>query len=408
MKPFEGLKILDFFWVVIGPMSTSYLAEHGATIVRVESQGRPEVLRTAPPFGGGVRHINGSAYYANYNVNKYGFGLNMAQPKSVEIVKRLVQWADVVTENFTPGTMEKWGLAYDDLRKIKPDIIMISASMLGRGGPYSQQPGFGPVLSSLSGMTGVTGWPDRDPATPYGAYTDFVVPKFALPALIAAIDYHRRTGKGQHIDISQLEASLHFMAPPVLDAANNGRDHKRVGNRHPSVAPHAVYQCQGDNRWCTIACMTEEEWQSLCQIMGHPEWTRDERFATMLGRKTHEDDLDAHIVAWTQDQNEFDLMKTLQAAGVPAGVVSTNEDVINDPQFAHRGYFVYMNHPHVGRHPVQRSEFRLSKTEAEFKWPAPNMGQHTVQVCREILGMGDEEIHRLIEENVLEVDSSSE
>ena len=155
MRPMEGLKILDFFWVVIGPMTTGYLAEYGATVVRIESRDRPEVLRSAPPFGGGVRGLNRSGYFANYNVNKYGFGLNMANPKSFEVVKRLVEWADVVTENFTPGTIEKWGLGYDQLRRIKPDIIMMSASMLGRGGPYSRQPGFGPVLSSLSGMTEV-------------------------------------------------------------------------------------------------------------------------------------------------------------------------------------------------------------------------------------------------------------
>ncbi|MEE9148000.1 MAG: CoA transferase, partial [Candidatus Tectomicrobia bacterium] len=295
MRPLEGLKILDFFWVVIGPMTTSYLAEYGATVVRIESKLRPEVLRNAPPFGGGVRDLNRSAYFANYNANKYALGLNMSHPKAADIVKRFVPWADVVTENFTPGTIEKWGLGYDDLRQIKPDIIMLSASMLGRGGPYSQQPGFGPVLSSLSGMTGLTGWPDRAPATPYGAYTDFVAPKFALPALLAALDYRRRTGKGQYIDISQLEAVLHFMAPPIMDCANNGHEPQRVANQHPTVAPHGAYPCQGEDCWCTIACMTEADWQALCQTMGHPAWTQEERFATMLSRKAHEDELDAWL-----------------------------------------------------------------------------------------------------------------
>lgn len=408
MRPFEGLKILDFFWVAIGPMTTSYLAEYGATVVRIESNGRPEVLRSAPPFGGGQRGLNRSAYYANYNVNKYGFGLNMSHPKAADIVKRFLPWADVVTENFTPGTIEKWGLGYEDIRQIKPDMIMISASMLGRGGPYSRQPGFGPVLSSLSGMTELTGWPDRGPSTPYGAYTDFVVPKFALPILLAALDYRRRTGKGQHIDISQLEAALHFMAPPIMDCANNGHERPRMGNRHTTVAPHGAYPCQGEDRWCTIACMTEAEWQSLCQVMGNPAWTREERFATMLGRKAHEDQLDELIGDWTKRRDANTLMNILQRAGVPAGVAQTNKDVIEDPQLEHRGHFIYMDHPGVGRHPVQRSEFRLSQAEAEFHWPAPNIGQHTVQVCKEILGMSDEEITTLIDENVLEVDTSEE
>jgi len=408
MRPFEGLKVLDFFWVVIGPMTTSYLVEYGATVVRIESRGRPEVLRTAPPFGGGQRGLNRSAYYANYNVNKYGFGLNMGHPKAMEIVKRFVPWADVVTENFTPGTMEKWGLGYEVLRALKPDLIMISASMLGRGGPYSRQPGFGPVLASLSGMTDLTGWPDRDPSTPYGAYTDFVVPRFALPTLLAALDYRRRTGQGQYIDISQLEAALHFMAPPVLDYANNGHVHTRVGNRHPSVAPHGVYPCAGEDRWCAIACTTEAEWQSLCQAMGAPAWASEARFASMFSRKQHEEALDALLSTWTQQHEAFTLMHALQRAGVPAGAVQTNKDLMEDPQMLQRGAFVYMEHPGVGRHPVQRSEFRLSDVPAAFHWPAPNIGQHTVQVCKDMLGMSDEEITHLIHDNVLEVDTGED
>lgn len=408
MRPLEGLHVLDFFWVVIGPMTTSYLAEYGATVVRIESKGRPEVLRSAPPFGGGQRGLNRSAYYANYNINKLGFGLNMANPKAIDIIKRFVPWADVVTENFTPGTIEKWGLGYDELRRLKPDLIMISASMLGRGGPYSRQPGFGPVLSSLSGMTELTGWPDRGPNTPYGAYTDFVVPKFALPALLAALDYRRRTGRGQHLDISQLEAALHFMAPPVMACANNGEQSSRRGNRHEAAAPHGAYPCQGADTWCAIACMTEADWRALCQAMGNPPWSQDARFATVLERHAHEDELDAHLATWTQGQDPHVLMQTLQRAGVPAGVVSKNKDVIDDPQLAHRGHFVYMEHPGVGRHPVQRSEFRLSQAEAEFLWPSPNIGQHTIQVCKDILGMPDDEINRLIADNVLEVDTDTD
>jgi crotonobetainyl-CoA:carnitine CoA-transferase CaiB-like acyl-CoA transferase len=403
MRPLENVKILDFFWVAVGPMTTSYFVEYGATVVRIESGRRPDVLRSAPPFGGNARGLNRSAYYANYNASKYGFGLNMAHPKALDLVKRFVLWADVVTENFTPGTIEKWGLGYDELCKIKPDIIMISTSMLGRGGPFSKQPGFGPVLSSLSGMTALTGWPDRDPANPYGAYTDFIVPRFAVPALIAALDYRRRTGRGQHLDISQLEASLYFMAPPVLECANNHREPQRMGNRHPAAAPHGAYPCQGDDRWCTIACLTDADWEALCQVMGRPAWTQEERFATVLGRKAHEDELNALISDWTQHWEAHALMRTLQQAGVPAGVVQTNKEVLEDPQLCHRGHFIYMDHPEVGRHPVQRSEFRLSRAPAEHHWPSPTIGQHTVQVCKEILGMSEDEINSLIEEDVLEV-----
>ena len=402
MRPLEGLKVLDFCWVAVGPMTTSYLAEYGAAVVRVESKLRPEVLRSAPPFGGGVRGPNRSAYYANYNANKFGFGLNMAHPQGVEIVKRFVAWADLVTENFTPGTLEKWGLGYYDLCAVKPDIILFSTSMLGRGGPNSRQPGFGPVLSSLSGMTGLTGWPDRAPTNPYGAYTDFIVPRFAIPTIIAALDYRRRTGRGQHIDVSQLEASLHFLAPPVVEWAMMGREAERCGNRHSSAAPHGAYPCQGDDRWCTIACLSEAHWQALCGVMGQPAWSQEARFSTQLARKAHEEALDALIAEWTRNRDAQELMRTLQAAGVPAGVVQTNRDVIEDPQLAHRGHFVYLDHPEVGRHPVQRSEFHLTAAAPEHRSPAPLLGQHTAQVCRDILGMSDAEIAALMQEGVLE------
>jgi benzylsuccinate CoA-transferase BbsF subunit len=408
MRPFEGLKILDFFWVAVGPMTTSYFAEYGATVVRIESRNRPDVLRNAPPFGGGVPGLNRGGYYANYNANKYSVGLHMAHPKAIELVKRFVLWADVVTENFTPGTMEKWGLGYDDLCQIKPDIIMMSASMLGRGGPYSKQPGFGAVLSSLSGMTGLTGWPDRAPTNPYGAYTDFVVPRFAVPALIAALDYRRRTGRGQHIDVSQLEVALHFMAPLIMDYADNAHEHQRKGNRHAVAAPHAAYPCQGDDSWCTIACMTDTEWEGLCQVMGNPAWTRETRFATVRGRKTHEDELDARICDWTKTWEASALMDALQRAGVPAGMVQNTKGLIEDPQLHHREHFIFMDHPELGRHPVQRSEFRLSCAPAEHHWPAPCLGEHTVQVCKEILGMSEDAINALIEEHVLEASLEEE
>jgi benzylsuccinate CoA-transferase BbsF subunit len=405
-RPLEGLKVLDFFWVAVGPMTTGYLAEYGATVVRIESRSRPDPLRNAPPFGRARQGLNRSGYYAAYNAGKYALGLNMAHPKAIDVVRRLVRWADVVTENFTPGTMQRWGLAYEDLRDIKPDIIMMSTSMLGHGGPLSRQPGFGPVLSSLSGMTAITGWPDRDPTNPYGAYTDFIVPRFAVPALIAALDHRRRTGRGQHLDISQLEAALHFIAPLVLDAANNGREPSRTGNRHPAAAPHGAFPCQGEDRWCTIACTTDAEWHALCRAMGSPAWTADDRLATMLGRKAHEDELERRVAEWTRGWEAQALMRTLQAAGVPAGVVQINRELFEDPQLQHRGHFVPMEHPELGPHAVQRSEFRLSGAPSEHPWPAANIGQHTVEVCEQFLGMSRDEIDALVAAEVLEVDSS--
>ena len=263
----EGLKVLDFCWVVVGPMTTKYLAEHGATVVRVESSKRPETLRGAAPFRDGVSGINRSAYFANNNPDKLGVTIDMRHPKARDLALRMASWADLVTENFTPGTMESWGLGYQQLREVNPRVVMFSASMLGRGGPLERQPGFGPVLSSLAGLTHITGWPDRDPVNPYGAYTDFIIPRFAVASILAALEYTRRTGEGVHLDMSQLEASIHFSAPFLLDCAVNGREQGRIGNRDPAGAPHGAYPCKGEDRWVAIACSTDEEWHALRQVI---------------------------------------------------------------------------------------------------------------------------------------------
>jgi benzylsuccinate CoA-transferase BbsF subunit len=360
-------------------------------------------LHSSPPVAQGDGQGVRSGYYANYNANKYALGLNLGSPKAIAIVKRMVAWADLDTENFTPGTMERLGLGYDELCRIKPDIVLFSTSMLGRGGPNSKLPGFGAVLSSLSGLTGITGWPDRDPTNPYGAYTDFIAPRFAVATILAALDHRRRTGVGQHIDMSQLESALQFIAPLVLDRANNGRETGRTGNRHEGAAPHGAFPCQGQDRWVTITCMTDAHWEALKKVLGDPAWMHEDRFSTLLGRKREEDALEALLAGSTRSWDAEPLMQALQKAGVPGGMVHSNKGVIEDPQLAHRGHFVYYDKPDLGRHPVQRSEFRLSKAQAACNWPTPFIGEHTRQVCRDILGMHDSEIEPLIEEGVLEV-----
>ena len=256
-KPLDGLKVLDFCWVAAGPLTTKYLAEYGATVVRVESSKRPGTLRRAAPFKDGISGINRSGYFANYNSDKYGITIHMRHPRALELVLHMAKWADVVTENFTPGTLEDWGLGYDVLKKANPAIILFSTSSLGRGGPMEGQPGFGPVLGSLAGMTQLTGWPDRDPVNPYGAYTDFIIPRLGVPSILAALDRRRRTGKGAHLDLSQLEASIHFSAPFLLDYVTNGRLQERNGNRDPAAVPHGVYPCAGEDRWIAIACFSD-------------------------------------------------------------------------------------------------------------------------------------------------------
>ena len=397
-----GLKVLDFCWVVAGPMATRYLAVHGAAVVRIESRHRPDVMRGANPYRNGVPHPERSGYYSWHNTDKYNFSLNMRHPRAREVVHRLVRWADVVTENFTPGTMEEWELGFEDLRKIKPEIIMVSASMLGRGGPHAAQPGFGIVLTSLAGLTHVTGVPGRLPITPFGAYTDFIVPKFMVAATLAAVDHRNRTGRGVYLDFSQLEAVLHFVAPMLLDYAVNGRVKEREGNRHPAAAPHGVYPCRAEDSWCAIACFTEGEWAALCDVLKRPEWARDPRFARLVARKAHEEALDAALAERTREWPARDLMVALQGAGVPAGVVADSRDLFEDPQLQHRGHFTVVDHPELGPHAVDTPEFHLSRTPFRIRWSAPLLGQHTEHVCREILGMSEAEYLELAAAGVLE------
>lgn len=396
----EGLKVLDFCWVAIGPMTTRYLSDFGATVVRVESIHRVDTLRTATPHKDGIPGINRSGYFANYNGGKRSLALNMSQPRARELAKELAKWADVVTENFTPGIMERWGLAYDDIRKTNPGVIMFSASMQGRGGPYSNHPGFGPVLTALSSHTHLTGWPDRTPTSPYGAYTDFLLPHLTVAAITAALDNRRRTGEGCHIDFSQLEGSLYFVAPPLIDYAANGRVQTRQGNKHPVYAPHNAYPCDGDDRWCAIACTTDEEWQALCRLMAQPSLASDVRFATAKARRENEDPLDEIIGRWTAPQNAFDLMHRCQKAGVPAGVVETCEDLFNDAQLSHRNHYVFLDHKEIGRHAYDANCFTLSESPPTYQ-PAPLLGEHTDWVLREILNLPEDEIEDLHASGVL-------
>ena len=402
-RPLDGVNVLDFCWVAVGPMTTKYLGEYGATVVRVESAKRPGTLRSAAPFPNGVSGINRSAYFASYNANKMGITVDMRHPRARELMLRLVGWAHIVTENFTPGTMEGWGLGFEDLRTINPGLVMFSASMMGRGGPLERQPGFGPVLSSLVGLTNVTGWPDRTPVNPYGAYTDFIVPRFAVAAILAALDHSRRTGEGIHLDLSQLETSMHFLAPFLLDYVVNEREQQRQGNRDPGSAPHGVYPCAGEDRWLALACRDDEEWQALLKIAepdGGP--MHSDSFATLLLRKANEDELDRLVADWSSGFEQRGLMEMLQNAGVPAGMVNDPRDLFEDPQLRHREHFRWLDHPEIGPYATDRSEFELSLTPGSLDTPAPLLGQHTEYFLRETIGLSEEEFLSLESDGVLE------
>ena len=296
----------------------------------------------------------------------------------------------------------KWGLGYEGIKKIKDDIIMVSTSPLGQTGPEAQQAGFGLELVSRGGFTHFTGWPDQEAVGVGYPYTDTVTPPLAVVAIMAALDYRRRTGRGQYIDLSQHEVAVQHLAPAILDYTVNGREGGRTGNRHPHAAPHGAYRCQGDDRWCTIAVFNDEEWGAFCEVIGEPAWTKQPRFDTLPARKENEDELDRLVENWTTKFTPEEVMHKMQAAGIAAGVVQSGKDLIEDPQLEHRHHFWYLNHPEMGTCAYDGPPFRLSETPAELNMPAPCLGEHTDYVCTQILGMSDEEFIGLLNEGVFE------
>jgi len=401
---FEGVKIADFTWLGVGPIATKFMADMGATVIHIESYTRPDITRVSAPYKDWQPGINRSAFFAVYNDSKYGITLNLRMPQAQEVAKKIIRnWADVVVDAHLPGIMEKFSLDYETLRKEKPDLIHVATSLQGKTGPYSTMPGHGMVGVSLGGFTQITGWPDREPTVPFGALTDFLTFPHMVTALIAALIHRRKTGQGQYIELSQLECSVQFLAPPIMDYMINGRILERMGNRSTYAAPHGVYRCKGEGeRWCAIAISSEEEWRSFCNVIGDPEWTKEARFATSIGRKGNEDELDAFVEGWTVNHPPEQVMRLMQAAGVPAGVVESGEDLVADPQLNHRGTHVILNHPEIGPHIYEAPPYRFSRTPHELTMPAPCLGQHNEYVLKEILGMSDDEVADLLISGALE------
>lgn len=402
-RVFDGIKVVDFGWIGVGPISAKYMADHGATVIRVESASRPDGLRMAAPNKDATPGINRSQFFASFNSSKLSLGLNMAHPQARALAKRLcVEWADVVVEGFTPKAMQAWGLHYEALSKENPGLIMLSTCQLGQTGPYNMYAGYGNMAAALGGYYDFSGWPDRPPVMIYGAYTDLITPHINATLLATALIHRERTGQGMWIDNSQFESGLFTAAPALLDYTVNGRVAQRRGNRDEAGAPHGVYPCAGDERWIAIEVFTDEAWRSLCRAMGDPAWSRDPKFATFLGRKKHEDELDLLVGEWTRPREAYDLMGRLQAAGVPAGVVQKASDLHEDPQVQHRGFFVWAEHTECGPMPYDGLEFILSKTPGEVR-AAPCLGEHNEYVLKEILHVSDQELGDLVVEGVIEV-----
>jgi crotonobetainyl-CoA:carnitine CoA-transferase CaiB-like acyl-CoA transferase len=328
--------------------------------------------------------------------------LDLKKQRGVGLAKALVGRADVVIENFVPGVMERLGLGYPALCEINPELIMLSSCNQGQVGPRAGQRGFGSQLTSMSGFTYLTGYGDgQSPMLLYGPYIDFIAVGYGLIAVLAALDYRRRTGQGQHIDLSQYECGLQFVIPTLLDFQVNGQIQGPQGNRDPYAAPHGAYPCRGDDAWCVITVFEEEEWRAFCQVTGHPEWAADPRFATLAARKANEEELDRLVSGWTAGYTPGEVMEKLQGAEVPAGMVQNIGELFSCPQLAHRQQWRALEHPEFGLYEYEAPPFLLSETPAEIRRRSPCLGEHKDYVFGELLGRSAEEIEQLKAEGVL-------
>lgn len=390
-QAFAGLKVADFAWVGVGPIVAKALADHGATVVHVECSLRPDVLRLAPPYKESQPGIDRAQFMANYNSSKLGLALNLQTDDGKAIAHRLIDWADVVVESFTPGTMSRLGLGYEDLSRDRPDLVMFSTCLRGQTGPEAAYSGFGSQGAALCGLHGLTGWPDRPPHGTWGAYSDFIAPRPGVAGLAAALYHRQRTGRGQHVDLSQVEAAMHFIEPLLLDYTVNGHEATRHGLDSIYAAPHGVYPTRGKNRHIAIAVETRDQWRALCAIAPLEAFAA-RNFDRLEARIAARAAIDAALAPWCRRHDAFKLAERLRAAGIPASAVQYPSDLYQDPQLTHRNFFVTLDHTVMGPTPYDGLVTQFSATPGILSKAAPCLGEDTQHVLSEILGMTENEI----------------
>ena len=369
--PFAGLKVADFSWVGVGPMIGKALADHGATVVRIESPHRLDLLRTAPPFKDGEPGPNRSQFMANFNTSKRGMTIDLKTEEGRHLARRMADWADVVLESFSPGTMARFGLDWPTLSAEREDLVMLSTSMRGQTGPERGYSGFGGQGAAIAGLFALVGWPDRPPSGPWGAYTDFISPRYGIAALTSVLLHRRRTGLGQHIDLAQVECGIRFLEPLILKHAVTGEVAERLGQGSPSFDPHGVFPCAGEERYVAVAATARQRSALLELLDGQP------------------------LAKWCQGQDAFEAATKLRAAGIPAYAVMRPSDLYDDPQLAARGFFVTLNHAEMGPTPYDGPATIFSRTRQRLRSPAPCLGQHNDEVLSEFLDADEAEISRL-------------
>ena len=388
----KNIRILDFTWVLAGPYATRLLADFGAEVVKVQSK------LTATGAG-----QNDTGYFNTWNRNKLGITLDLSRQEARQLALELVAKCDLVMENFTPRVMQSWGLGYSDLKLVKPDIVMVSLSGFGQSGSWRNYAALGATVQALSGLTQLTSYDDVRPEGIGFAYADHISGLYAALAALAALKRRDKTGQGAYADISELEAACSTLGPALLDCSVNGRAAMPAGNKAEwgQAAPHGCYRCWGEDRWCVIAVFSEEEWQSLCNVMGQTQLALQDNFSSARLRLQHAGELDILIEKWTENYTPRAAMEKLQSAGVPAAAVSDASDLANDPQLNQRGFFVELEHPVPGLRRADGNPIRLSTTPPQYRKAAPLLGEDNRRVFIDILGMDEDKFKRYVAEGII-------
>ena len=385
--PLEGVRVVDLSWIIAGPTAGRIMAAMGAQVIKVGSARRPDPSSRGPDF-----HV--------YNQSKLYCALNISKPEGLELAKRLIAVSDVVTENFAAGVIERLGLGYDVVSAEKPDIIMVSTSGTGHSGPDRDYVAYGSLLEHYTGWKSISGYPDREPLHG-GLWTDPWVGMELAMVTVAALDHRSLTGQGQYIDFSMAEALSATIPEALMDFQMNRRVKEPIVNRDDRDAPHGLYHCVGSDRWIAIAVTDDEEWAALCQAIGRPDLEADPRFRDAKGRRQHQELLDEVITAWTSTREDYEAMKLLQEAGVPAGPSLDISRVYEEPQLREGGYIAGMQTGDGELRDMPGLPWRFEDGQEPYLATAPTLGQHNEYVYRELLGLSEAEVARLIGEQVI-------
>ena len=427
--PLEGVRVVAIPVVFAGPFAAMLLADLGAEVILVESVHHfPTITRgylprppqflvptTGETFGGTggiqtyVDHWAGDRPWDRFVMfhalgrNKLSCCIDLTRPQGLEVFKRLIKVSDVFLESNAPAAMEKLGLTYNMLREVKPEIICLSMPGLGSSGPHKYCSLFGAQLQALAGHTWLTRYPDLDYTTTQSLlfHCDAASGASAAFAIICALRYRNRTGKGQFIDLAQIETLIPHLGEAIMDYTMNGRIQEPLGNRHHSMAPHGVYRCRGEDRWVVISVSSDKEWQGLCRALGNPPWGKEERFSTALSRLQNQDELDKYIEEWTCCHDHYEVMYILQKEGVAAGPVMDQRDAYHDAQLQCRGFFEVVSHREAGTHLYPGMLWKMGKTPLSIRKPPPCLGEHNNYVFKNVIGMSDDEIAELGKEQII-------